>query len=86
MKIHQLPMGTRFEFEGGESVKTGPMIGTGQSGKSGQRMFPKYSVLKRLDRVAAASEVGPAETVSRADLLKVFEAFYTRCTVLVTED
>lgn len=25
MKIHQLPMGARFEFEGEEYVKTGPL-------------------------------------------------------------
>lgn len=26
MKIHQLPMGARFEFEGAEYVKTGPLL------------------------------------------------------------
>jgi hypothetical protein len=43
MKIHQLPPGARFEYEGEEYVKTGPLLGTG---KGGQRLIPKYAVLK----------------------------------------
>ncbi|MCX7162613.1 MAG: hypothetical protein NT083_06165 [Rhodocyclales bacterium] len=32
MKIHQLPQGARFEYEGSEYVKTGPLSGTGKEG------------------------------------------------------
>jgi hypothetical protein len=83
MKIHQLPMGTRFEYEGVEYVKSGPMFATGPAG---QRMIPKYAVLKPLDRLAAAPEAGPQDVVPHAEVLRAFAAFYTRCTDLVPEE
>ncbi len=83
MKIHQLPMGARFEFEGEEYVKTGPMVATG---KSGQRFFPKYAVLKPLGDVPSAVSGKPRTTVSRAGALKAFEVFYAECSALVPED
>ena len=46
MKIHQLPIGGRFEYEGVEYVKTAPLFATA-NGK--QRLIPKYAVLKVLD-------------------------------------
>jgi uncharacterized protein (DUF1330 family) len=51
MKIHQLPMGARFEYEGAEYVKTGPQLA---SGAGGQKLIPKYAVLKPLDGPAFA--------------------------------
>ena len=45
MKIHLLPMGARFVYEGEEYVKTGPLFA---SGKGGQRLIPKYAVLTPL--------------------------------------
>jgi len=30
MKIHQLPQGARFDYEGEEYVKTGPLFATGK--------------------------------------------------------
>lgn len=72
MKIHLLPLGARFLFEGREYVKTGPMIGTGPEGA---RFFPKYQLLQPLDQPASAptgaAEPLPRERVERAlnDLL-----------------
>lgn len=43
MKIHQLPMSARFEYEGHEYTKTGSRIG---AGKDGQRPIPKYAAPK----------------------------------------
>lgn len=83
MKIHQLPMGARFEYEGEEYVKSGPMFATG---KAGQRMIPKYAVLKPLDPMAAAPEPGLHEVVPHAEVLRAFAAFYARCTALVPEE
>lgn len=83
MKIHQLPMGARFEYEGEEYVKSGPMFATG---KAGQRMIPKYAVLKPLDRLAATPEAGPQEVIPHAEVLRAFSAFYARCTELVPEE
>jgi len=83
MKIHQLPIGARFEYEGQEYLKTGPMFATGPAG---QRMIPKYAVLKPLGGGDAASDTGHSETVLRAEVLKAFGTFYLRCAALVPED
>jgi hypothetical protein len=82
MKIHQLPQGARFAYEGEEYVKTGPMSGTG---KEGQRLIPRYAVLKPLDNVETASSP-KSNALPRADVLGAFDAFYTECRALVPED
>jgi len=46
MKIHQLPLGARFEYNGQQYVKTGPLVGSGQAGA---KLIPKYAVVKLLD-------------------------------------
>jgi len=79
MKIHQLPMGARFEYEGKEYVKTGPMFG---SGEGGQRLFPKYAVLKPLGEHAVV-ETRKSETLPRTAVLKAFDVFYAECATLV---
>lgn len=81
MKIHELPYGARFLYQGEEYVKTGPMIG---SGKNGQRMIPRYVVLDVLDAPAAAPK--KAERLARADVLRAFETFYAECKTLVAEN
>jgi hypothetical protein len=83
MKIHQLPMGARFELEGEEYVKSGPMFATSPAG---QRMIPKYAVLKPLGGVDAAPDGGQSETVLRTEVLKAFGAFYVQCAALVPDE
>lgn len=83
MKIHQLPMGARFEYEGAEYVKSGPMFATGPAG---QRMIPKYAVLKPLDPLAASADASLHGAIAHADVLKAFAGFYARCADLVPED
>lgn len=83
MKIHQLPMGARFEYEGEEYVKTGPLIA---AGKAGQRMIPKYAVLKPLDAVAAAADPAPRRVLAREDVLRAFDAFYGCSLSLIPEE
>lgn len=82
MKIHLLPLGARFLFEGQEYVKTGPMIGTGPAGP---RFFPKYQLLQALDQpVQAAPGAGaalPRERVERA-----LADFFAQVEPLVPED
>lgn len=80
MKIHQLPQGTRFEYQGQTYVKTGPMLATGPSG---QRFIPKYAILRSLDE---PNQVAPQETVptvDKAEVLKSFECFYAACLALL---
>lgn len=81
MKIHQLPMGARFEFEGVEYVKCGPLVA---AGPQGQRLIPKYAVLKALDGTPpAASPRGP---LAREAVLAAFERFHAACAPLVPEE
>lgn len=82
MKIHQLPMGARFEYEGQAYVKTGPMLATGPGG---QRLIPRYAVLKVLGDQPSPVPQGP-KPLSRQAVTAAFEAFRTRCRPLVRDD
>jgi len=79
MKIHQLPLGARFEYDGAEYVKTGPLVASGQGG---QRLIPKYAVLRVLGEGAAASPP-PPRALDRAAVLAAAERFHARCAALV---
>ncbi len=79
MKIHLLPVGARFEYEGGEYVKTGPQLA---SGPNGQRLIPKYAVLQVLGGAPASTEK-KSDMLSRTIVLVAFEAFHTKCTALI---
>ena len=83
MKIHQLPEGARFEYEGEEYVKTGPMFATG---KRGQRLIPKYAVLKPLGTVDTAPTKAKNDLLPRAAVRAAFDAFYTECARHVPDD
>ena len=77
MKIHQIPLGARFRYQGEEFVKTGPMFGTG---KDGQRVFPRYLVLEPLDELPPPEAPAP---LSRPQLRRAFDAFCAECAPLV---
>lgn len=79
MKIHQLPPGARFEYEGEEYVKSGPLLATG---KGGQRLIPKYAVLKVLGGGEAAP-VRKQDSVARDAVLAALEKFGATCAGLV---
>jgi hypothetical protein len=79
MKIHQLPYGARFLYQGEEYVKTGPMFGTG---KDGQKIFPRYLVLQPLDEQPAAVP-NKVEVLPKEAVLKAFETFYAECKSLI---
>jgi len=83
MKIHQLPQGARFEYEGEEYVKTGPLFATG---KGGQRLIPKYAVLKPLGVIESIPAKAGSDSVSREAVLEGFATFYTDCKALMPED
>lgn len=76
-------MGARFEYEGEEYVKTGPMFATG---KGGQRMIPKYALLKPLDAVPASGKATKKDTLSRRDLMPLLDAFANECRGLLPDD
>jgi hypothetical protein len=82
MKIHQLPMGARFQYEGEEYVKTGPLMA---AGKSGQRLIPKYAVLK-VEGAYAPIEGKPEKNVARRVVVEAFDKFCTTCSSLIPEE
>lgn len=82
MKIHQLPMGARFAYEGAEYVKTGPLLATAD-GK--QRLIPKYAVLTVLDGSQPVPEKrSPA--LARETVLAAFAVYHANCAALVSAD
>lgn len=82
MKIQQLPMGSRFEYEGAEYTKTGPQLATG---KSGQRLIPRYAVLKPVGEVAVP-RAAPERSLSKQEVLAAFGCFHAVCVALVPEE
>ncbi len=80
MKIHQLPQGARFEYEGEVYVKTGPLFATGPQGA---RLIPKYARLTPLDGPAATAPTPAAAAISRHVVHTAFDVFYARCEAVV---
>ena len=75
MKLTQLPLGARFEYDGEIFTKTGPM--TAASEKHGQRMIPRYAVLKPADGFTPPA-AGPetARLLDEGAVLAAFERFF----------
>lgn len=70
MKFQHLPIGARFEFEGKRFTKTNPLVASEEGG--GQRMIPRYAVLRGLDEnMAKTADV----KVSDLDVNAVLAAF-----------
>lgn len=82
MKIHQLPMGTRFEYAGQIYVKSGPLVGTGPDG---QRLIPKYAVLTVLDGSVPKS-AEQATALTREAVLAAFGDYHATCAALIPKE
>ena len=74
MKLTQLPLGARFEYDGEIFTKTGPM--TAASEKHGQRMIPRYAVLKPADGFTPPAGPATARMLDEASVLAAFERFF----------
>lgn len=83
MKLTQLPIGARFEYEGQIFTKTGPMTAAGETG--GQRMIPRYAVLKPMDGYTPPPEAEATRTVDEKTVRVAFDAFY-RTALRLTDD
>lgn len=84
MKLQHLSMGARFEYEGVVYVKTGPLTASSEEG--GQRIIPRYAILKALDVPAVEASKSPVK--GRLEVVRVrtaFERFYESCERLVPE-
>ncbi len=80
MKFQMLPMGARFEYEGKVYLKTGPMTATAEEG--GQRIIPRFAVLKPLDAAVAAT-ARPGRKLDEAAVQAAFDRFYAECADLL---
>jgi hypothetical protein len=77
MKFSHLPIGARFEFEGKVYVKTGPIAASSEGG--GQRMIPRYAMLRPLDGSVPVPPPKPANSLDEARVLAAFDPFYQEC-------
>lgn len=84
MKLQHLAIGARFEYEGVVYVKTGPLTAAGETG--GQRIIPRYAVLRPLDVPAQAPETKGKRLVERERVMAAFDVFFAVNDALVTED
>lgn len=71
MKFGQLPVGTRFDYEGARYLKTGPLVATPEDGGQ-QRFLGRYADVRVLGAASA-----PAEAA--ADWRAAFDALYSEC-------
>lgn len=77
MKFSQLPIGARFEFEGKAYVKTGPIAASSEEG--GQRMIPRYAVLRPLDGSVPVESPKAPRSLDEAMVRKALEIFFQDC-------
>lgn len=83
MKFSQLPIGARFEFEGKAYVKTGPIAASSEEG--GQRMIPRYAVLRPLDGSVPVEPPKSVRTLGAIEVTAAFDAFYRDCGSLLED-
>lgn len=81
MKLNQLPLGARFEYQGKILTKTGPM--TGATEKGGSVFIPKFAVLKPVDGDTPPPKA--ARMVDADTVLAAFEAYHGTAMRLVDE-
>ena len=80
MKLQHMPIGARFEYQGIEYVKTGPL--TASSVEGGQRIIPRSATLRPLDG-QTADQAGNRLDV--ATVMAAVEDFHGACLALVDE-
>ncbi|ARU32433.1 hypothetical protein CAP31_12550 [Sulfuriferula sp. AH1] len=73
MKFQHLPIGAHFEFEGRCYTKVGPLVAAEEGG--GQRMIPRYAVLRGLNDVAAAAAPITVPQLEAAEVSAAFAEF-----------
>lgn len=82
MKLQQLAIGARFEYDGRVYVKTGPLTAASEQG--GQALIPRYAVLRPLDLPPPDDEGGKGK-LARPAVMAAFNDFYRVCEELAGE-
>lgn len=73
MKFGQLPVGTRFDYEGVQYVKTGPLVAAPEDGGA-QRFLGRYADVRVLVSTPSASHANTG-----SDWPSAFDALYAEC-------
>lgn len=83
MRFHEIAIGTRFEFEGMEYVKTDTLLATSKEGR--QRLIRRSANLTPLDVATHTPASDPKKTASldRNKTIQAFDVFYQNCTQVV---
>ena len=84
MKLSDLSIGQRFEFQGKTYVKTGPIAASDEN-TGAQRMIPRWAVLMPLGEVARPAKRASPAKVRREDVVAAFQVFCQECESIVAE-
>ncbi len=82
MKLQHLAIGDRFEYEGQIYVKTGPLTASGEI--DGQRIIPRYAVLRSITSSTAETDDKNSEPVpDKNKIMDAFDQFYRSCKPMI---
>ena len=77
MKLKDIPVETRFEYQGRVFVKTGPITAKAEDGSP--RMIPRYAELRPIDPPPIETGGHPGRRLDETKVLNAFDAFYRTC-------
>jgi hypothetical protein len=83
MKLQDIPIGGRFEYDGKIFTKTGPLTASSDEG-NGQTMIPRYANLCPLDLPTQEErQPGTQRRLEAAAVKKAFDEFYRKAAELL---
>lgn len=75
MRLQDIPLGARFEYEGQAFTKTGPLTAAAEQG--GQRIIPRHAHLRQLDAPTRPAEApGIPNQLDKTAVINAFAEFY----------
>jgi hypothetical protein len=83
MRLPQLPLGARFEYQGERYTKTGPLTAAADQG--GQRMIPRHAVLRPVGDMPAPAAPQAARQIDETRFTEAFAQFHATCRRLVDD-
>lgn len=84
MKLQDIPLGGRFEYDGKIFTKTGPLTASSEEG--GQSLIPRYANLRPLDLPAQDERTaGMQRRLEATAVKKAIDDFYRSAAELVDE-
>lgn len=84
MKFPHIPIGAQFEFDGKTYTKVSPLVAAAEDG-SGQRMIPRYAVLRPIGEPVQAKAAAHAGQLDPDKVRLVFARFEADAVRLLDE-